>query len=84
MARIYAGVPYSHDPETVVLHHCRKKSLFRMGTSQKPPDMFGAWVCAKCHEIIHNPGEIGSSQIAIYEYEAILRTQYELLKEGKI
>jgi hypothetical protein len=83
-AKIY-GV-CNGDPATTILHHCRRKSLFKLGMGQKPNDKFGAWVCSACHEAIHK----GKTELYRYEdmiiaeYEAILKTQWQLMKEGKI
>jgi len=86
MIRIYAGHTHTHDPETVTLHHCTEKRLFGVGMGQKPPDIFGAWACAVCHDIVHNPRKHGLDRdmVLISEYQGILRTQNELVKEGLI
>ena len=84
LVRTYSGKVHNHDPATVTLHHCRSKTLFGVGMGQKPNDIFGARACAICHDIIHHPNEHGMDpeQVLIDEYEGILRTQNELIKEG--
>lgn len=73
--------------DTVVLAHLNNKALFRVGTGQKVPDLFGAWACSACHDVVD--GKNGCTgheghEIAILHYEGVFRTQNILLKEGKI
>ena len=39
------------DPETVVLHHYRRRGHGMVGG--KPPDLFGVHACWRCHEWAH-------------------------------
>ncbi len=74
------------DNETVVLAHLNNKGLFGVGTGQKVPDMFGAWACSACHDIVDGraAGNIRGTVWEIMFYEGVFRTQNVLLKEGKI
>ena len=85
-ARVTINETHHHASETVVLHHCTNKPLFHKGVGQKPSDIFGAYVCAICHDAIESPQSYGltQTQARLDEYEAIFRTQQILLEEGKI
>ena len=71
--------------ETVVLAHLNNKGLFGVGTGQKVPDIFGAWACSACHDLVdgrHKTIEATGRAVKIFHYEGVLRTQNILLKEG--
>jgi len=74
--------------ETVVLAHLNSKRLFGVGTGQKVPDMFGAWACSSCHDVLDRRVMAATVhpvwELSIMFYEGVFRTQNELLKEGKI
>lgn len=72
--------------ETVVLAHLNNKSLFGVGVGQKVPDLFGAWACSACHDVVDRRTDCGflrSQQLDMF-YEGVFRTQKILLDEGKI
>ena len=80
------------NPETTVLCHPNKQSVFGSGTGSKPDDMFGAWGCSACHVAVDSrmniPDGLGfyfdANEILIMFYEGVFRTQNQLLKEGKL
>ena len=95
LIRLDGPEPHKHDRTTVVLHHCRSRKLFAPKAMDwkkpkreqtKPPDIFGAWVCGKCHDILNNPAAYGwnEDEINLEERNAIIRTQYQLHLEGKL
>ena len=76
-----------NDRETVVLCHLNNKTLFGVGTGQKVPDMFGAWGCWACHDVVdarNTPFMLFPDEIMTMFYEGVFRTQNELRKEGKL
>ena len=74
------------NPETTVLAHLNNKGLFGVGVGQKVPDIFGAWACSACHNVVD--GRTNScwvnSVVAVMHMEGVFRTQNILLQEGKI
>ena len=60
--------------ETTVLAHYRLAGT--CGTGCKSPDILGAWACASCHAAAGDRGH----DLA----EGVMRTIYQLQKEGKI
>ena len=76
----------NQNPETTVLAHINRKSLAGGGTGSKPDDMFGAHCCSSCHDAIDGRVQTNytSEELTIFEYEGMIRTQYELRKEGII
>lgn len=81
-----AGCSYNRD--TVVLAHSNNKGMFGVGISQKAPDMFGAWSCNHCHDIVD--GKLGipvnwtKDEVDLAFAHGIFRTQNILLQEEKI
>ncbi len=72
--------------ETVVLAHLNNKRLFGVGVGQKVPDLFGAWACSACHDVVDGRTKtswLDSEVREMFTY-GIFRTQNILLKEGKI
>ena len=74
------------DRETVVLAHLNNKRLFGVGVGQKVPDLFGAWACSACHDLVdgRDGGNWAGTLIETAFYEGVFRTQNILLNEGKI
>lgn len=72
--------------ETVVLAHLNNKRLFGCGMGGKVPDIFGAWACSACHDVVDGRTDCGflRSQQKVMFYESVFRTQNALHKEGKI
>ncbi len=71
--------------ETVVLCHLNNKSLFGAGVGMKVPDLFGAWGCSACHDVVDGRKDCGflrSQQKEMFT-DGVFRTQNQLLKEGK-
>ena len=66
------------DPETTVLAHVRLAGVTGMG--QKAPDILGAWACSECHRITETLKDDDQIQRAFLE--GVVRTQYQLLKQG--
>lgn len=71
------------NPETTVLAHYRMAGL--CGTGIKPNDLMGAWACSSCHdEVDRRTHVINNHDAKIHHLEGVMRTQAELLKEGKV
>lgn len=71
------------NPETVVLAHYRMAGM--CGTGIKPDDLFGAWACSCCHdEIDRRTRMVEASEACLAHLEGVIRTQNELLREGKV
>lgn len=72
----------NHNPETVVLAH-----LSGGGMGAKRNDLHGAWCCSACHDAID--GRIKQHMetrdtLDLYHHEGVIRTQEELISEGKL
>ena len=67
------------NPETTVLAHFRLSGVSGMG--KKAPDLLGAWACSDCHKYVDTRRNDRDSRMFL---EGIIRTQYQLIKEGKI
>lgn len=67
--------------ETTVLAH-----MNGAGMAMKSDDVFGAWCCSACHDLIdfRMTSVYSKEQIAVWHYEGIIRTQRELLKLGAL
>lgn len=69
------------DPATTVLAH-----LNGGGMAMKRPDTSGAWACSSCHD--HVDGRVTTmyykSELAMMFHEGVIRTQEQLIAEGKI
>lgn len=74
----------SGNSETVVLCHLNNKRLFGVGTGQKVPDIFGAWGCSACHDVVDGRRHSIAYLSEELFYEGVFRTQNILLKEGKL
>ena len=77
------------DNETVVLAHLNNKRQFGVGTGQKVPDIFGAWACSACHDIVDwrviaSETDMTATDFEIMHMEGVFRTQNILLSEGKL
>lgn len=72
------------DPATTVLAHYRMASL--SGIGMKAPDVFGAWCCSKCHDLIDGRARSDYTRIELHwmHAEGVFRTQAALLNMGKI
>lgn len=69
----------NHNPETTVLAHIRMAGI--TGVGQKAPDLLAAWACSSCHTYID--GRAKHEKMAMLDHlEGIMRTQYQLLKDG--
>ena len=78
--RIY-GV-CNHNPETVVLAH-----LNGGGMGMKRHDIFGAWCCSSCHDVIDGRVKVPNVEpdiIQLWFYDGMVRTQNKLLESGLI
>ena len=77
----------NHDTQTTVLAH-----LNVQGLNVKAHDLHGCWACSACHEWLdHGWAEAPFSHPMVtreqrdYEhYKAIIRTQQQLIREGKL
>ena len=72
--------------ETTVLAHLNERSLFGVGIGQKVPDLFGAWSCSACHDVLDGRTKTDFKywELRVLHYQGIMRTQNILLKEKKI
>lgn len=70
----------NHDHETTVLCHLRLAGI--TGVAKKSADLLGAWGCSACHEETERKKSSDSIQRAFLE--GMARTQYQLIKEGKV
>lgn len=70
----------NRNDDTTVLAHLRLSGI--TGGSQKAPDILGAWACSDCHTFTERNKEDDQVQRAFYD--GMARTQYQLIKEGKI
>lgn len=71
----------NYDPATVVLCH-----IGGAGLALKSPDMHGAYGCSDCHNVIDGrvPTKHSKTDVKLWFFEGIFRTQLELLKKGLI
>jgi hypothetical protein len=69
------------NPETTVLAHVGKSHM-----GGKCSDLFAAFACSACHDVIDGRAKshLMQDQIELYKYEAMERTQAIWLKEGLI
>ncbi len=72
------------NPETTVLAHYRLVGI--SGTGLKPPDLIGAWACSACHDVVDGrvPSMMEQDRVKRYFAEGVFRTQYALIREGKL
>lgn len=71
------------NPETTVFAHLRMAGI--TGVGMKAPDLFGAFACGSCHDEVDRRTRALPGPDAHNEFlEAIIRTQYYLLKKGLI
>lgn len=68
-------------PETTVLAHVGKSHM-----GGKCPDLFACFACSDCHDVIdgRRRTELQPDEIAIYKYQAMMRTQEYWLKNGLV
>ncbi len=75
----------NHDSSTTVLAHIRLAGI--TGAGLKAPDALGAWCCSSCHDFadsrVPRDGYTKEEQLTLF-YEGVLRTQAQLIKEGKL
>jgi hypothetical protein len=69
------------DSETTVFAH-----LGGAGMGRKHADIFGAYCCSSCHDIADSRvnSSFTNTEIEVYFYEGIFRTQQILLNKGLI
>lgn len=69
----------NYDPETTVLAH-----LNGAGMGRKDDDLFGAWCCNACHNLVDGAvkTEYANTTIELWHYQGVIRTQRELLRLG--
>lgn len=73
-----------NNTETTVLAHYRLAGT--CGTSMKPNDLQGAWGCSYCHDRVDGRAkcDMGREELRLYHAEGVMRTQDQLLREGKV
>jgi len=69
------------DPMTTVLAH-----LNGGGMGMKHEDIFGAWCCSACHDLIdgRKKSEYSNNELRLFHLEGIIRTQRWLIKNSHI
>lgn len=77
------GVCNGDDSTTVLAH------LNGGGMAMKRPDTSGAWACSACHDVVDgrvrvDPSEFARFEVAVMFLEGVIRTQEQLISEGKI
>lgn len=73
----------THNDAQTVLAHVRMPGI--TGASQKAPDLLGAWACMACHdEVDGRSRNLERDFVRLAFLEAVMRTQYALIQEGKI
>lgn len=68
--------------ETTVLAHIRRANL--AGVGQKPPDICGAWMCARCHSLFdrrERVANLSNADLDLMAFDALLRTLAQLHRE---
>jgi hypothetical protein len=72
------------NPETTVLAHYRMIGV--SGIGMKSPDLFGAWCCSDCHDIVdfRKRTHFTRDETKLLLLEGVLRTQGELMKLGML
>jgi hypothetical protein len=71
----------NHNSETVILAHVGKGA----GMGQKCDDIHATYACSNCHDTIDGRSTRGSaSELMIYAYEGMVRTQKLLLDQELI
>jgi hypothetical protein len=74
----------NHREDDCVLCHAQSPTGIR-GMGQKSPDLIAAWGCSQCHdEYDRRTRRIDVDQARFYFYEGVLRTQAQLILEGKV
>jgi hypothetical protein len=71
--------------ETVVLAHYSLAGI--SGRGIKSPDLMGAWCCSACHDYVdgrRQSANFNREEVRLMHAEGVFRTQYELMKMGKI
>ena len=69
------------NPETTIFAH-----LGGGGMGTKQPDLFGAYCCSSCHDVVDLKKfcRLTPDQVKAYFYQGIFRTQMILLDKGLI
>jgi len=67
----------NRDPATTVLAHVRLAGI--TGVGQKAPDLLACWCCSECHSYCDSRRN-DRDQLAFMH--GVLRTQYQLIKDG--
>lgn len=70
--------------ETTVFAHYRRGLMGGMG--MKPEDLFGAYLCSNCHDVVDGRTKTEISRFTLDSefMSAVLRTQKILLRKGLI
>lgn len=79
----YPGI-CNGNPETTVLAHVRLAGI--TGVGLKSPDPLASWCCSSCHDAADGRAnsDLGLAARTLGLYEGVLRTQAQLIKEGKL
>lgn len=74
----------NHNPESTVLAHARFKNT---GMGLKEPDLFGAFSCSSCHDVIDGRRkyiELSREHVQLMFAMGVFRTQKYWLEKGLI
>lgn len=75
-----------HDASTTVLGHVRMQGISGIGF--KAPDELGAWICHSCHSAADSLQWGGQTfereYVELAFLRGVIRTQAQLLREGKL
>lgn len=74
-------------PDTVVLAHLPAGGFAGMG--QKTDDIFGAYCCHACHQVIDGAVPLpinfkDKNEVMVYAYQGMIRTQQIMMSKGLI
>lgn len=77
------GVCMAQEGDCVLAHLQYPAGVRGMG--QKAPDLLGAWACSACHNEVDRRTRFVENDFArMCMYEGVIRTQQQLIKEGKV
>lgn len=74
----------THREDDCVLAHLQTPAGVR-GMGSKAHDLLGAWACSACHdEYDRRTRRLDVDQARLWFYEGVIRTQQQLIDEGKV
>ena len=76
----------NHNPETVVLAHLNG-IRFGHGTGRKIANIFGAYACSKCHDVIDGRvpyDHLTHEEVKLSHFQGVIETQMKMIDKGLI